>query len=414
MNPFMRPGRGPRALLLRRLLGALGVFVLVTALMSVSAAASDTQSQLDSARAKLDRLTSAIDSQNARLQGLESDLNAISARIDVATGKFQQTKQAVDRTRVQLHAVRDRYRTLRSRLDSRVRNAYMEGVAGSLELILSAHSIADFSDRVEYVNAVSQQDADLASAVQNVANVLKARRHNLESLLTRQAAQINVYNSVRADLRARYAAIDRVRKSLASKKEQLESLTSRLENKLAAERLAAAQAAARRAAQATQPVSGPVTAPAPVTPSGPGPFRTCPVGDPHGFSDSFGAPRYAGGYHPHAGNDIMAPGGTPIYAPFDGVASADPNGLGGNAVIVRGSEGWVYNAHLSSYGTLGSVSAGTVIGYVGNTGDAQGGPTHDHFEWHPDVMPATPYVSSYGYSVIGDAIDPYPYLLQVC
>jgi murein DD-endopeptidase MepM/ murein hydrolase activator NlpD len=137
------------------------------------------------------------------------------------------------------------------------------------------------------------------------------------------------------------------------------------------------------------------------------------VGQPHAYGDSFGAPRFAGGYHPHAGND-MAPRGTPIYAPFPGYASSDPNGLGGNAVIVQGSQGYVYNAHLDRYGTLGNVSAGTVIGYVGDSGDAAGGPTHDHFEWHPNVIPANPYRSVYGYTVIGTAIDPYPYLNLVC
>ncbi len=74
----------------------------------------------------------------------------------------------------------------------------------------------------------------------------------------------------------------------------------------------------------------------------------------------------------------------------------------------------MYGAHLTGYAATGSVSAGDVIGYVGNTGDAMGGPYHLHFEWHPDVIPADPYRSSYGYTVIGDAIDPYPYLNQVC
>jgi murein DD-endopeptidase MepM/ murein hydrolase activator NlpD len=93
---------------------------------------------------------------------------------------------------------------------------------------------------------------------------------------------------------------------------------------------------------------------------------------------------------------------------------ATPNGLGGQAVIVYGSAGYVYNAHLDRYGALGSVSTGTIIGYVGNTGDAAGGPTHDHFEWHPNVIPANPYRSVYGYTVINGAIDAYPYLNAVC
>jgi murein DD-endopeptidase MepM/ murein hydrolase activator NlpD len=108
----------------------------------------------------------------------------------------------------------------------------------------------------------------------------------------------------------------------------------------------------------------------------------------------------------------MSPEGTPIVAPFSGNAVATPNGLGGNAVTVYGSDGYVYNAHLSKYGQLGSVSTGTVIGYVGHTGDTA--TPHDHFEWHPNVIPANPWKSPYGYTVIGSAIDPYPYLNSVC
>jgi murein DD-endopeptidase MepM/ murein hydrolase activator NlpD len=132
---------------------------------------------------------------------------------------------------------------------------------------------------------------------------------------------------------------------------------------------------------------------------GDGPLHICPVQGDGFFSDDFGAPRYAGGYHPHAGNDIFAPLGTPIVAPFNGSATATPNSLGGLAVKVYGSQGYVYNAHLVEYGKLGIVRAGQVIGYVGNSGDALGGPTHDHFEWHPGN---------------GPAVDPYPFLRQVC
>jgi hypothetical protein len=51
---------------------------------------------------------------------------------------------------------------------------------------------------------------------------------------------------------------------------------------------------------------------------------------------------------------------------------------------------------------------------VGDSGDAQGGPTHDHFEWHPNVIPSNLHVSPYGVSIVGTAIDPYPYLNSAC
>ena len=62
----------------------------------------------------------------------------------------------------------------------------------------------------------------------------------------------------------------------------------------------------------------------------------------------------------------------------------------------------------------GTVTAGTVVGSVGNSGDAIGGVTHDHFEWHPNVIPPHPWRSPYGYTVVNTAIDPFPYLNMVC
>ena len=133
---------------------------------------------------------------------------------------------------------------------------------------------------------------------------------------------------------------------------------------------------------------------------------------PHAYSDDFGAPRYGGGFHLHAGIDIQSPTGTPIVAPFAGSAFEASNAGGGLTVIVRGPAGWVLNAHLSRFGSLGQVSAGTVVGYVGSTGDATG--PHDHFEWHPNVIPANPWRSPYGVTEVSGAIDSYPLLNQVC
>jgi murein DD-endopeptidase MepM/ murein hydrolase activator NlpD len=128
-------------------------------------------------------------------------------------------------------------------------------------------------------------------------------------------------------------------------------------------------------------------------------LRFCPVRGPVSIADNFGVTVRIPDVpvHIHQGNDMMAATGTPIVAPFDGTAVASPNVMGGQAVKVYGALGYVYNAHLLAYGELGQVKAGTVIGYVGSTGDA-GGP-HDHFEWHPDD---------------GAAVDPNPYLSVSC
>lgn len=117
-------------------------------------------------------------------------------------------------------------------------------------------------------------------------------------------------------------------------------------------------------------------------------FALCPVDRPHHYLDDFGDARYFGGFHRHEGIDVFAPRGTPVRAPFAGVAKVSRSVAGGLAVYVYGKRGFVYNGHLNALGHMGKVWAGTIVGYVGNSGDAIGASTHDHFEWHPHGGPA--------------------------
>ena len=123
-----------------------------------------------------------------------------------------------------------------------------------------------------------------------------------------------------------------------------------------------------------------------------GVFRACPVPGYTTIANDFGQmvrmPHVP--VHRHMGSDVSAPTGAAIVAPFDGYASTSWSELGGREVRVHGELGYVYNAHLVASGSLGYVSAGEVIGYVGSTGDATG--PHDHFEWHPwDGAAQNPY-----------------------
>jgi hypothetical protein len=143
------------------------------------------------------------------------------------------------------------------------------------------------------------------------------------------------------------------------------------------------------------------------------PFRLCPVAGSVGYRDDFGQPRHVGGDHLHWGNDIGAPQGRNIRAPFYGLAVAHSDDwFAGNYVTVVGAKGYVRNDHLQRFGALGVIKAGTVIGHVGETGDATS--THDHFEWHPWVVPTPLHRAPSGFRRIMDAIDPYTFLNMVC
>lgn len=108
----------------------------------------------------------------------------------------------------------------------------------------------------------------------------------------------------------------------------------------------------------------------------------CPVNGYVSFVNDFAYVRADG--TAHGAIDLFADRGTPVVAPVSGLMSPYPNPSGGNAFEFYADDGIrYYGAHLDRYGTSGYVRAGTVIGYVGNTGDAATTSPHLHFEMHP-------------------------------
>lgn len=375
---------------LRRAVAVLAAMALLTALAQVAAAQPSTKDKLDAAKAQFERLKHQIAAQQQVVSTLLLEAQRIAERREAAYVEWQKITEQLQKTRTALAKAQDEYQGLQSDLEARARQAYITGPGSGLEFLLGATSIADLSSRMEYVNALSQEDADLATQVQNLRNALAAKKAEQERLQAKAAAAYKRVQEQEAALKAKLAEQQSALNELNAAKARAEELVKRLEKQYAQE-LAA--------------LTG-------VTFHANGIFKVCPVGQPHAVYDGFGAPRYAGGYHPHAGNDIIAPEGTPIYATFDGYAQAGYNTLGGNSVDVYGDLGYTYNAHMREPGYTGPVQAGDIIGYVGATGDTN--TPHDHFEWHPKVIPSSWPQSAYGVAVIGDAINPFPLLSQVC
>ena len=131
------------------------------------------------------------------------------------------------------------------------------------------------------------------------------------------------------------------------------------------------------------------------------------------YIDDFGAPR---GGSPHQGNDLMAPKKSPAVAAEAGkVKYWTTSSPAGCMLYLYGESGTTYlYIHLNNDVTMKNdnrgkcvrgtayavkngtkVAAGQQIGYVGDSGDANGGASHLHFEVHPGG---------------GKAVSPYPYL----
>lgn len=385
----MRANRG-RSVRGRRLLGLLtsaAMFLIVA-----PNAGADVKDQLDAAKGRLEQIKREVEGQQQRLDALAQEAAALAMRVDEAQQRWEEIDAQLAETRDRLARATERHRALQDQLNSRARETYMQGAGSDWEFLLGSTSLADLSDRLEFVDAVTQNDADLANRVQNLKVELAAERAHEEQMLAKATEALQQLQTEQAQLDATFAEQRSILDDIEAKRAEAEQLVEKL-GKRYQDYL--------RSLAAVQFHPGSL-------------FQVCPVDQPRAVYDGFGAPRYAGGYHPHAGNDIVAPEGTPIRAPFPGTARASSNTLGGYAVYVYGSAGYVYNAHLMQPGYTGTVQAGDIIGYVGNTGDAQGGVTHDHFEWHPNAVPGSWPTSAYGYTLIGSALNPYPLLQAVC
>jgi peptidoglycan LD-endopeptidase LytH len=116
-----------------------------------------------------------------------------------------------------------------------------------------------------------------------------------------------------------------------------------------------------------------------------------------------------GGGRVHNAIDIIAPRGTPVIAVVDGTVRKLFNSRAGGLSIYQfddKEERVYYYAHLDRYadGLLegARITAGTVIGYVGTTGNASADTPHLHFA--VEVLPPTKEWWK------GVAVNPYPLL----
>jgi len=325
---------------------------MLAALLGAVPAVAGTKDQLDAAKAELAR---------------------VQAELDRATARWQAAELALDTTQTEITLARDRIGGLESRLDSisarlnrRAAIAFTTGPASTLNLLLSSGSFTEFTDRLEFLGSMAQDDADLMIEKRVAKEQLRRERDDLLDLEERQAG-------VAEDLAGIKQAID----------EQFGMISDRVAD--LTEKYRGEQAAAKELAVLGQTPNA----------TGGGALQVCPVAGLNSFVDSFGWPRVG---HTHQGIDLISPAGTPVVAAHAGTVSHSSSTSGGIQAYVYGSAGYSFYAHLSGYSSAsGSVSAGTVIGYVGSTGNS--GVNHLHFEWHPGG---------------GAAVNPYQMLLAVC
>jgi murein DD-endopeptidase MepM/ murein hydrolase activator NlpD len=277
---------------------------------------------------------------------LQSKLDEISGQYSKIESELARTDQRLAQLETDLSRADQVLKDKADQMRARVGYIYRQASFGSyIEGLLSSEDADMFIRRLEMLQIVGTRDSEVVDEVQ----ITKARG---------------------ADLREALEATHKRQRGLA---DSLKGKQRELERQLKQAKVVAAGAPRVSVRGFTLPVLGPVA-----------------------FADTWGAPRSGG--RRHRGTDLMAPCGARSVAVTDGtVTGLGSHGRGGMMLWLTGRNGDVFfYAHMKGYAPgihVGKpVRAGEVIAYVGNTGNARGGPCHIHFEVHPrGGAPVNPY-----------------------
>jgi cell wall-associated NlpC family hydrolase len=192
---------GKRRSLLRLIVAAAFVVPTVVLSLSTSSSAAPSKQEVEAARAKLDTL-------NMQLDQLIELYNQAQVRLQESEAKLADAQHA------KRHAEAAAARAM-SDLSDRAVAAYT-GMGSQLDVLLGAESFTEFSDRLQFMGALAQSDADLAALAETAgqqakwaagkyAEAVGERQTNLNELTSRK----NDISSAIADQQALYEKLNR-------------------------------------------------------------------------------------------------------------------------------------------------------------------------------------------------------------
>ncbi|HEX6230987.1 MAG TPA: NlpC/P60 family protein [Actinomycetota bacterium] len=268
---------------MRRTHRRLGTRLAAAALIVLSASlGSVSLSSAAPSREDVERAEDRLDALNQEFSLLVEELNQARIRLQEVQVRLDEVKREGSRARAAAE------RAMAS-LNSSAARAY-QGVGTRISVLFEATSLADFSDRLEFIGSMAQADADLAAEAE-------LARQEAGWLADELRAAVEEREAILADLAAKQ---DQIRAKISEAKELYETL-DREYREAVAERQAAREAAAAQAAQEEQQAAPVANAPSPIPPP------PAPNGSVQAVLDAaysmIGTPYRWGGSSPETGFD---------------------------------------------------------------------------------------------------------------
>jgi murein DD-endopeptidase MepM/ murein hydrolase activator NlpD len=368
----------------QRLLTLLLAIVLLS--IAPIGAWAQTQSDVDAARRAEARAA-------ARQTDAYKQYQAASERLDAAIAEYESIHHEhldLQYRMVRMEDAVTRYRAEATSIEASARqlviDAYTGGQTNMIGSAFSAKSIQDLVTTRALMDRAAESELATLDSLTAVSRQVDRSTVELESqraevAVAEGAAEIlvseidDLYRQQQAILAA---ADDALADAIADLKREVRE--KRIEDDRIKKQQAAASASKPGKAGGADPAQTP--------------GFICPVQGGASFSDSWGARRSGG--RTHKGVDMFNARNTPLLAVADGKVKFSSNSLGGLSTHIYADNGVVYYyAHLERHPTdikSGQrVTKGTVVGFLGNSGNARYTSPHLHFEIRPGGVAVNPY-----------------------
>ncbi len=338
---------------------------------------------------------------------VQKELDRTVAAYDAAQAKLAETQASIAANQESLKVAELNQQQAQSRLGERANVMYRRGPVAIFQFLVGAESLNDFGLRLKLIEGAAKQDSTTIANAVKVTSEVTSLQQQLEAEEEEQKNLLAGMSTQTRSLTDNFTKAQSLEAKLASDREAALKAEREKAAKDAAAAKAKAEAAKKTAAAAVMAVPTPsgavkaLASPSPATArlagATPVPVGTkkgsCPVNGPVSFTDTWGAPRSGG--RSHQGVDMFAAMRTPAAAIVDGtLLRRETSSLGGMSVYLKGNDGNEYfYTHLAGYSDVApgqKVTAGETIGYVGDSGNAKGGPPHLHFEIRSSGVPINP------------------------
>jgi murein DD-endopeptidase MepM/ murein hydrolase activator NlpD len=363
------------------------ILLLIVALLAVVpiGASAQTERDVDRAEDQVERAESATSAAYTKWKAAQDELEEALLELDRVTSQLDNLIYTIGLLESKISTYEGDVEGLRETAQELVLEAYTSGGRGLVTAAFEAGSIQDLLTSQQLMDRAASRDIADLDRLQAVSREMG--RLKLELIDSR--AEVEVLEAKAAELVDRQAALsdeakDTYNNASAAEQRAIDNL-ARERHELQA---AIALKKARDVAAANAKSGTAAGLPPAATPG-----FYCPVQGGASFIDSWGFPRSGG--RRHKGVDMFNSRNTPLVAVVDGKVKFSSNSLGGLSTHLYAGGTTYYYTHLEKHPTNISsgqnVKAGTVIGYLGNSGNARYTSPHLHFEIRPNNVAINPY-----------------------